>query len=264
MSRVLLAGESWSTTSVHTKGFDSFVTSAYEEGAEHFIAALEAAGHEVVFQPNHVAAERFPATLDELNGYDVVVLSDIGANTLLLPASVFQRGERMPDRLALLAEWVRGGGSLAMVGGYLSFQGIEAKANYRNTALAAVLPVEMEAGDDREEAPQGATASVTGTHPITAGLDGGWPPILGYHRLIAKPDAHTVVEVGSHPLLVVGGAGDGRVAAFASDMAPHWLPPEFLAWPGYRVLWQNLIGWLAEREEPNVITAAGSREGVLN
>ncbi|OUE31839.1 hypothetical protein BFL35_02995 [Clavibacter michiganensis] len=28
--RILLAGESWSTTSVHTKGFDTFHTSAYE------------------------------------------------------------------------------------------------------------------------------------------------------------------------------------------------------------------------------------------
>ena len=41
----------------------------------------------------------------------------------------------------LLADWVRAGGRLLMVGGYLSFTGIEAKANYRNTPLADVLPV---------------------------------------------------------------------------------------------------------------------------
>ncbi|VEA30618.1 Uncharacterized membrane protein [Salmonella enterica subsp. enterica] len=28
-----------------------------------------------------------------------------------------------------------------MIGGYLSFMGIEAKANYKNTVLAEVLPV---------------------------------------------------------------------------------------------------------------------------
>ena len=29
------------------------------------------------------------------------------------------------------------------------------------------------------------------------------------------------------------------------ELAPHWAPPEFLDWPGYRVLWPNLIRWLA-------------------
>ena len=36
MTRVLIAGESWTTTSIHVKGFDSFTTVAYEEG----VAAL--------------------------------------------------------------------------------------------------------------------------------------------------------------------------------------------------------------------------------
>jgi uncharacterized membrane protein len=35
---------------------------------------------------------------------------------------------------------------------------------------------------------------------------------------------------------------------FTSDCAPHWAPPEFLAWPGYQVLWPNLIRWLAGAE----------------
>ncbi len=38
-----------------------------------------------------------------------------------------------------------------MIGGYLSFMGIEAKANYKNTVLADVLPVTMLDGDDRVE-----------------------------------------------------------------------------------------------------------------
>ncbi len=245
MTRVLLAGESWSTTSVHTKGFDSFITSVYEEGGGHFIAALEAAGVEVEFQPNHVAAERFPSTQAELDAYDVIVLSDIGANTLLLPGSVFQRGQRQPNRLKELAQWVRGGGSLLMVGGYLSFQGVEAKANYRGTALADVLPVIMEVGDDREETPEGAVPSVAGSHAITAGLETDWPHILGFQRFQAKADAEALVTVDGHPLLVVGTAGAGRVAAFASDMGPHWLPAEFLAWSGFAPMWQQLIEWLA-------------------
>lgn len=249
MARVLLAGESWSTTSVHTKGFDSFTTTAYEEGAADFIAALKRGGHTVVFQPNHIAATQFPMTLEELGEFDVVVLSDIGANTLLLPPQVFSQGKTMPNRLELLAEWTRAGGSLLMVGGYLSFMGIEAKANYRNTALAAVLPVEMEAGDDREETPQGSTARIAGSHAITRGLDADWPAILGYHRVEVREGAEVIATVGSHPLLVVDSEGEGRTAAFMSDMAPHWLPQEFLAWAGYAPMWQQLISWLARENE---------------
>lgn len=249
MSRVLLAGESWSTTSIHTKGFDSFITSLYEEGAADYIAALEAAGHEVTFQPNHVAADRFPYTVDELNDYDLVVLSDIGANTLLVPKTVFVGGNTVPNRLRSLAEWVDAGGALLMVGGYLSFQGIEAKANYRGTPLADVLPVLMEVGDDRQETPEGSQATVTvADHPITQGMPGPWPHILGYHRLVPKEGALVLATVGEHALLVVGEHGAGRVAAFATDMGPHWLPREFVEWPGYARLWQQLTAWLADGE----------------
>jgi len=246
MSRVLIAGESWSSTTVHTKGFDSFITSVYEEGAHDFIAALEAAGHKVVFQPNHVAAESFPSTPDELAAYDVIVLSDIGANTLLMPRAVFVEGSPRPNRLRSLAHWVDSGGALLMVGGYLSFQGIEAKANYRGTPLAAVLPILMEIGDDREESPEGAVPRVVQEHPITRGMPQEWPAILGYHRLEAREGSEVLATVGDHPLLVVGRHGAGRVAAFATDMGPHWLPRTFVEWPGYARLWQQLTSWLAE------------------
>lgn len=250
MSRVLLAGESWSTTSIHTKGFDSFITSLYEEGAADFIAALQAAGHEVTFQPNHVAADRFPYTVEELSAYDVVVLSDIGANTLLVPKVVFAGGQTVPNRLRSLAEWVDAGGALLMVGGYLSFQGIEGKANYRSTPLADVLPVLLEMGDDREETPQGSAATVAeSSHPVMQGMAEPWPRILGYQRLEAKPGTQVLAKVGDHPLLVLGTSGAGRVAAFATDMGPHWLPREFVEWPGYARLWQQLIAWLAAQGE---------------
>ncbi|WP_144762229.1 glutamine amidotransferase [Curtobacterium sp. 9128] len=244
MSRVLLAGESWTTTSVHTKGFDSFTTSVYEEGAEHFIAVLEHAGHQVEYQPNHIAADRFPYTATELDHYDVVVLSDIGANTLLLPSSVFLHGIRRPNRLQVLADWVDAGGALLMVGGYLSFQGIEAKANYRGSPLAAALPVELEIGDDRVEAPHGAIGSLTSEAPFPV-AEGPWPPLLGYHRFSAKADATVVAEIEGHPLAVLGRVGRGRSAALGTDMGPHWVPTEFLEWPGYSDLMRGLVEWLA-------------------
>ena len=56
---------------VHTKGFDTFYTRAYEEGAWTVHRALEAGGWIVDFQPNHVASEQFPYTAEELDRYDV-------------------------------------------------------------------------------------------------------------------------------------------------------------------------------------------------
>ena len=85
MKRVLLAGESWMSYTTHVKGFDSFYTSVYETGEKWLKGALEKGGYEVTFLPNHVAAEQFPFTMKELKNYDCVILSDIGANTLLLP-----------------------------------------------------------------------------------------------------------------------------------------------------------------------------------
>lgn len=245
MARVLLAGESWSTTSTHTKGFDSFITSAYAEGAGPFIEALELVGHEVTFMPNHKAMEHFPMTIQELENFDVVVLSDIGSNTLLLSTNTFVRGKMQSNRLQVLSEWVTAGGSLLMVGGYLSFQGIEGKANYRNTSLASVLPIVMEQGDDRNETPEGAFAKVISNHEVVKNLKMDWPAILGYQRIQAKAEAETLIEVNGDPLLVLGTYGSGKVAAFASDMGPHWLPNEFLAWDGFKTLWQQLIEWLS-------------------
>lgn len=247
MTKVLLAGESWSSTTIHTKGFDSFETSVYEEGGSHFIAALESRGVEVDFLPNHEAPTRFPRSREEFDAYDVIVLSDIGANTLLLPPSVFADGHRTANPLTELASWVRDGGALLMVGGYLSFQGIEAKANYRNTAVADILPVEMEIGDDREETPEGVQPRVVASHPVVEGLDTQWPALLGYQRFTPRDGAERLVDIGPHPLLVIGEAGAGRTAAFASDMGPHWMPREAIEWPGYAPMWGQLIDWLSGR-----------------
>ena len=247
MTKILLAGESWSVTSHHTKGFDTFVTSAYEEGAGPFIDAINAAGIDVDFLPNNVAAQSFPSSLDVLKEYDVCVLSDIGANTLQLPSAVFEHSQQQTDRLEVIRQYVDGGGALLMVGGYLSFQGIQAMANYRNTVLAEVLPVEMEIGDDREEKPAGTTPVVADpTHSVVRNLsETEWPAILGYHRLTPKDNTQTPITVDGRPLLTLGADGAGRTAAFATDMAPHWLPPAFMQWEGYNALFGQLIAWLA-------------------
>jgi uncharacterized membrane protein len=244
VARVLIAGESWSTTSIHVKGFDSFTTVAYEEGVDALRDALLGAGHEVTFMPNHVAAVEFPYSVGELDAWDVVLLSDIGSNTLLIPPATFARFEARPNRLAALRDWTRAGGGLGMIGGYFSFQGIEAKANYRATPLADALPVEMEVGDDRVETPEDPTPRIAAAeHPIVDGLPAEWPPLLGYQRVAARGDL--VATVNGDPLLVAGEVGDGRAIAYTSDIGPHWAPPAFLAWDGYARLWDQAVRWLA-------------------
>lgn len=246
MTRVLVAGESWSVTSIHTKGFDSFTTVDYAEGGAALLDALEAGGSEVTYMPCHVAARKFPWTRDELEAFDVVLLSDIGANTFLLPADTFLKGQKTTNRLQVLTEWVRDGGGLGMVGGYLSFQGIEAKANYRATPLADILPVHLEVGDDREERPEGVLSGLRGEHAITRGVDAQFPALLGYQRIASKESAHVLAEFdGGDPLLVVGEYGAGRTLAYASDIGPHWAPTEFTDWAGFAKIWQQAVTWLA-------------------
>lgn len=244
--RVLLAGESWIMHTIHQKGVDSFTTTDYGTGHQWLQAALENGGWEVDHLPNHLAPAAFPATMDELEGYDVVILSDIGANSLLLSPDTFVRSLAAPNRLALLREWVRGGGGLVMVGGYLTFQGIEAKGHYAGSPVEEALPVTIHHYDDRVEVPEGVTPEVSAPdHPLAAGLPAAWPMLLGYNRLTARPEATTVAVAGADPLVVAWDFGQGRGVAFASDCGPHWAPPAFVAWEGYATLWQNIVNWAA-------------------
>lgn len=137
--RVLLVGESWLTYSLHQKGFDTFQTAEYAEGAEPFIAALNGQGHSVTHIPAHRVDAGFPRTAEALRQFDVVVISDVGANTVLLTKETFSRSQVVPNRLETLRSWVGDGGGLLMVGGYLSFTGIDAKARYGQSPLADVL-----------------------------------------------------------------------------------------------------------------------------
>ena len=247
--RVLLCGESWVTHSLHIKGVDHFTTSTYVEGADRLRGALGAAGLEVEYLPGHLVPGRFPGSAAELAAYGAVILSDIGANSLLLAPATFERSEIAPNRLASVEQYVREGGGLLMIGGYLSFAGIDAKARYHGTPVEAALPVTIGDHDDRAERPEGVwPAVVQAGHPVLDGVPSDWPPLLGYNQVTAKPGAQVLVSCGADPLLTVGSHGAGRSAAFASDCAPHWCPPGFMDWSGYDPLWGNLVSWLGGHE----------------
>ncbi len=246
--QVLVAGESWTTHSIHQKGFDSFTTTEYAEGVGWLRAALESGGWIFKHQPSHVAARDFPTTVKELAAFDCVILSDIGANTLLIHPDTFSRFKSLPNRLAALRNYVADGGGLIMVGGYMTFQGIEGKARYHGTPVEEALPVTISSSDDRQETPEGVAPRVIVTdHPIVSGLPAVWPSLLGYNRIVAKPGATCVAEVGRDPLIVAGAFDRGRSVAFASDCGPHWAPPGFVEWDGYGRLWRQMVDWAARR-----------------
>ena len=195
--KILLAGESWVSSATHYKGFDQFGSVTFHLGAEPMVAALEQVGHAVRYMPAHECATAFPFDVEALREYDVVILSDIGANTLLLHPDVWLHGKTVPNRLKVVEDYVCTGGGLAMVGGYFSFQGINGAARFRRTPVEAVLPVECLAWDDRIEVPEGFVAEPAGAgHAILDGLTAEpWPALLGINEVVAKPDA----EVCSPP-----------------------------------------------------------------
>ncbi len=249
--RILIAGESWVTHSIHTKGFDQFGTTSYHEGAGALRDALAGDNREVEYLPNHIAASLFPTEAQALESFSAVILSDIGANTLLLHPETFERSIAMPNRLHLIREYVASGGGLVMIGGYLSFQGIDGRARYAGTPVETALPVTLQPFDDRVEVPEGIEPIVRAAdHPIAAGLPRRWPRLLGYNRLTPRPGAEVVATVGEDPLLVVWRFGQGRACAFASDCGPHWCPPAFVAWEGYAKLWQHIVDWVGGRIDP--------------
>ena len=240
---VLIAGESWTTHSVHQKGFDSFTTTDYAEGGFWLKQALARGGWDITYQPSHIAQRDFPATVAALQAYDCVILSDIGANTLLLHPDTFVRGQVLPNRLAALRDYVAQGGGLIMCGGYLTFQGIDGKAQYAGSPVEEALPVTLSRHDDRVECPQGVTPQVLTAHPIGAGAGSDWPHLLGYNRVTPKPGATVIASVGEDPLIVAGTYGQGRAVAFTSDCGPHWAPPPFIDWAGYDRLWGQMADW---------------------
>ena len=195
--------------------------------------------------PSHLVEERFPTTVEGLAEYDMVLFSDVGANTMNLPMNVFQRLIPTVNKLELVREYVRNGGAFVMIGGYLTFQGIQGRGCYKRTAIEDILPVTLLEGDDRVECSQGLTPMVTDSaHPVMAGMPDQWPAVLGYNRLLPKEGSSVVARIGDDPLVVLGQYGKGRVCAYATDCAPHWAPKEFCTWDGFTRLWGNLVDWM--------------------
>lgn len=244
--KVLIAGESWMSYTTHVKGFDTFYTTVYEEGVGFIKNAIEKAGYEVDYLPNHVAPDKFPTTMEEIEKYDCVILSDIGSNTLLLPHRTFVKGMKTPNRCDLIRDYVNAGGSFLMVGGYMSFTGIDAKTRYGQTGIKDILPVKCLDIDDRSENPEGIVPVTVKDHEALKGLPKEWPHFLGYNKTVAIPEGEVIATIGGDPFIAVGDFGKGRSAVFTSDCAPHWGSPEFVNWEFYDELWKGILDYLTK------------------
>lgn len=245
---VLFVGESWFSHSIEVKGFDQFTVNQYNEATQWIKKALKADGITFTHIPSHLIHQQFPATLAELQKFDVVFISDVGANTFLLHPETFFQSKTTTNKLNLIKEYVSEGGSMGMIGGYMTFQGIDGKAKYKGTAIEEILPVTLMSTDDRVEIPEGVELEINpSSHEILNNLPSVLPPILGYNRLTAKAEAKVLVSNGDDPIITVGEYGKGRTLAYATDCSPHWASPEFCDWDYYGTLWQQIVKWLANK-----------------
>ena len=190
--------------------------------------------------------------------YDYVP-SDVTADAALFKRAyrAYVLSDYMAVRLPLalqeqLVQHVSQGAGLLMIGGWESFHGLG--GDWDGTPVAGILPVEIANCDDRMNCDHPVfVQALDEAHPITQGLP--WnerPPLIGgYNRFVARAGAtqllqaarftatrhdhqYTLTPSGHDPLLVVSPHGQGRVAALATDVAPHWVGP-WVDWGPQRV-----------------------------
>ena len=242
---ILFAGKSCMVETQEYKGYNGFTAVRYYEPVRRMARLFAGLGHSFTHIPCHLIHRDFPRTLEGLRQYDVVLVGDVGADNFLLLPEMCEDGVRCPNLPRLMADYVREGGGLGMVGGYMSFTGRDGKGRWGETALAEVLPVELRPWDDRVELPEGADLIYEGGDDILRGLPREWPYVLGYNRVTAKPGAQVLLRYGGDPLITVWPQGAGRAMAYATDCTPHWAPAAMGDWAQYPALWDRLVRWLA-------------------
>jgi len=249
---VLYVGDSEVVLNRYLVGADVIEQSYFNDNGQWFRDAMasEPSVHVQHITP-HGVPNQFPTKLSELQAYDVVIFSDVGYNSLifypgLTPPYVYPLG---PDRIGMVREFVERGGGFLMVGGYLSFAGLNGIARWGGTEIETLLPVSIARYDDRVEVVQGFRFElVQPDHPIVAGLpweSADWT-LCGYNKVALKPGATLVASYQSDPLIACWEFKRGRSAVFASDFAPHWAG-SFVHWLHYGAFWKQLVHWLARR-----------------
>lgn len=211
---------------------------------------------------------------EELRSFDVVILQDFD-----------YRPYQMARYLRHIAEFVREGGGLLMIGGSQSFSA----GGYYGTELAEVLPVQIgpEGFDESMLSFDTFSARLTAAgqrHPVTAlspdrreneAIWRSFPILEGLNLVDAvKPGA---VVLAQHPLLkdlrgdqlplvVLGHSGRGRSLAVLTDSTWRWALPAAASGGGARYhqrFWNNALRWLLADPEWKLIKVQTDRDVVL-
>jgi uncharacterized membrane protein len=147
--------------------------------------------------------------------------------------SDFSRANLQKEAEQRIADQVREGSGLLMVGGWGSFSGPFGK--WKGSEIEALLPVSCALSDDRVNLASGLIVRRVRDHQILSGLSWKEPPVLiGLNRVTPKRGAEVLLSAAplvskgskislsprAYPLLVVD--RDHRRAALTTDLAPHW------------------------------------------
>ncbi len=207
--------------------------------------------------PRH--KETKPSNLMELlkpGKYDVYILGDVDS-------TAFESAE-----LEQLKETVSRGKGLIMLGGFHTY----GPGGYFNTALAEVLPVDMDRlerqlldkpvrDDVQIPGPLRMQPTPRSLRHFALTLAAGaqenaaaWaklPPLEGANRFSGvKPSATILAEADGkegRPLLVSHEFGSGRVIAFAGDSTWRWTMRGFDS--AHKRFWRQIVLWLARKDQ---------------
>jgi uncharacterized membrane protein len=187
----------------------------------------------------------------------------------------------MQSYLPRIKEYVQRGGSFLMIGGDRSF----ADGRYAGTAIEEILPVKLGAPGVLKGSYRAEVSKALARHPIVAlGPDPAltrqtWralPALYGANMVSGVKDGAQVLlqhprarlQGGARlPILVVGEAGRGRVAAMTADASWRWrfaADDSTVGSDEYELFWDRMIRWLTHDPllEPARISTDRERYGL--
>lgn len=192
---------------------------------------------------------------EQIHTFDVIFIQNFAHE---------ERAYSMSQYLDSIADYVRSGGALVMLGGENGF----GEGHYERTVLQSILPV-TPTGDPPQVDPFQARLTPLGRHhpvtriaPTDEASDAIWralPTIGGAHVTRAKPGAQVLLDHpfaskdGQNiPVVVLGEAGEGRVMAVLSDGTWQWAFTADEAFTNARLyerFWARAIRWLIRDPE---------------
>lgn len=234
---------------------------------------LRAAADLTAAPTNELALIPFPTDelfREHLGSFDVVIFQNFDYAPY-----------EMQTYLPRIRDYVQRGGSFIMIGGDRSF----AEGGYAGTAIEEILPVKIGQAGVLKGTYQAEVSKRLARHPIVAlGPDPAltrqtWSALPALHGANVVSAVNEEAQVLLHhprarlrngarlPILVVGEAGRGRVAAMTTDASWRWrfaADDTTVGSDEYELFWDRMIRWLTRDPllEPARISTDRERYGV--